>query len=113
MRKIGFVFVFVFCFAAADLVRAQLPAFPGAEGYGRFATGGRGNGTTGRVVIVTNLEDDVDNPPEGSFRWAVQQGVETVVNPVLGPLEVKRPLTVVFEVGGVIELKGDLRVNRD
>lgn len=96
-----------------EWLSAQLPAFPGAAGYGRFATGGRGNGATGRVAIVTTLEDDVDNPPEGSFRWAVQQGVETVINPIFGEMEVKRPLTIVFEVGGVIELQGDLRVNRN
>ncbi|MGQ1948222.1 T9SS type A sorting domain-containing protein [Geofilum sp. OHC36d9] len=92
---------------------AQLIAFPGAHGYGRFASGGRGNGTSGRVAIVTNLEDDLENPPEGSFRWALQQGVDVVINPYVGEIEVKRPLTIVFQVGGVINLKGDIRVQRD
>ncbi len=93
-------------------LQAQLPAFPGAEGYGKLASGGRGNGQTGRVVAVTNLEDALSNPPSGSFRWALAQGVETVIHPILGPLQYKRPLTVVFRVGGVINLKGELRINR-
>ena len=42
-----------------------LKAFPTAEGFGKNATGGRG----GKVVIVTNTNDDGD----GSFRWALQQ----------------------------------------
>ncbi len=99
--------------AASSQLFAQVPAFPGAEGYGRLATGGRGNGQTGRVVAVTNLEDALSNPPAGSLRWALAQGVETVVHPILGPLQYKRPLTVVFRVGGVINLKGELRVNRN
>ena len=44
-------------------------AFPGAEGWGRYATGGRG----GRVVFVTNTEDytSSETPIEGSFRAAM------------------------------------------
>ncbi len=74
---------------------AQAPAFPTAEGYGKWATGGRG----GRVVEVTNLSDNVSYPPVGSFRWALQQY----------PSE---PLTVVFRVSGVIRLAGDIRCGR-
>ena len=56
----------------ADALRSnpQPLAFPGAEGYGRFAIGGRG----GRVIEVTNL-DDYDPKTEpvipGSFRAAI------------------------------------------
>lgn len=67
---------------------AQL-AFPGAEGYGRFAVGGRG----GRVVEVTNLND---NGP-GSFRNAVNEG--------------SGPKTIVFNVSGNIKLEDRLVVN--
>lgn len=66
-------------------------AFPTAEGYGRWARGGRG----GRVVEVTNLNDS----GEGSLRQALE--VE------------KGPRTVVFKVGGVIELKKVLCIPAD
>ena len=46
----------------------NIAAFPTAEGFGKYATGGRG----GYVVAVTNLDDDVDNPTGGSLRWALQ-----------------------------------------
>jgi len=67
-------------------------AFPGAEGFGRYASGGRG----GKVAAVTNLNDS----GEGSLRWALSQF----------PNE---PLTVVFRVSGLIQLEADLRVKRD
>lgn len=71
------------------------PAFPSAEGFGKFASGGRG----GIVVTVTTLEDDAENPITGSLRWAVKQY----------PNE---PITVVFNVSGWIILKDVLRINR-
>ena len=67
---------------------AQL-AFPGAEGYGRFAVGGRG----GRVVEVTNLNDS----GPGSLRAAVNEGTG--------------PKTIVFNVSGNIKLEDRLVVN--
>lgn len=70
-----------------------IPAFPSAEGYGKFAAGGRG----GQVVFVENLEDyiafnNMEQPIPGSFRWALTQF----------PGE---PLTVIFRVSGTIQLK--------
>lgn len=63
-------------------------AFPGADGYGKYTTGGRG----GKVLIVNSLADDGS---VGTLRWAVNQ---------LG----KR--TVVFRVAGYIDLQSNLNI---
>ena len=70
-------------------------AFPTAEGYGRFARGGRG----GRMIEVTNLEDYDPTKGEavvpGSFRAAVEaDGPRTIVFRVSGVIRLKRPCAV-------------------
>jgi len=66
-----------------NTIHAQQLAFPGAEGYGKYSLGGRG----GKVYEVTTLADD----GPGSFRQAF--------NAYPG-----EPLTIVFRVGGIIDL---------
>lgn len=66
-------------------VSAQVPAFPGAEGAGKYTIGGRG----GKVLYVTSLEDS--NEP-GTLRWAVaQKGTRTILFQVSGQIRLKSP----------------------
>ncbi|GHV82244.1 pectate lyase [Spirochaetia bacterium] len=67
------------------------PAFPGAEGHGRYVTGGRG----GTVYYVTTLEDTND---PGSLRYGIG---------------LSEPRTILFAVGGTIFLNSELRIRRN
>ena len=67
-------------------------AFPGAEGGGMWATGGRG----GKIYHVTSLEDSASK--EGTLRYGIEKG--------------ERPLTIVFDVAGIIPLNSMLNVKK-
>lgn len=69
--------------------RSVVPAFPGADGAGKYTTGGAG----GNVLTVTSLADD---GTKGTLRWAINQ---------------TGPRIIVFAVGGIIELKSPLKVS--
>lgn len=88
LRRVLRAALFVALAAPAWLAAEPRLAFPGAEGFGAYATGGRG----GRVLHVTTLADT----GPGSLRWAVAQ---------------RGPRTVVFEVSGTIELASGLDVD--
>ena len=68
-----------------EITEIIAPAFPGAEGHGRYVTGGRG----GEVRHVTNLNDK----GEGSLRAAVNGNNKKIV---------------VFDISGIIALESDL-----
>lgn len=88
--KYEFFLGFLLFLISINSLSAQAP-YPGAQGGGRFATGGRG----GKVLYVTSLEDDVRKP--GTFRWAVAQ---------------RFPRIILFQVAGRIELKERLFINQ-
>lgn len=80
--------IMLLTFAAVASAQFQsAPAFPGAEGHGRFVTGGRG----GEIRHVTNLKDS----GTGSFREAVKGDAKKIV---------------VFDVGGVVALSSNITI---
>jgi pectate lyase len=88
MPDLRFLF-FIFGLVLFSIPSESQPlAFPGAEGCGRFTTGGRG----GKVVFVTNLNDS----GSGSLRDAL--------------IEFKEPRTILFSVSGNIFLKSIIEV---
>jgi sulfatase modifying factor 1 len=73
-----------------------IPAFPGAEGYGRYSKGGRG----GEVYIVTNLSD-------ASIIGTLRYGCEVRNTNAQGQII---PRTIVFKTGGTITMARALTI---
>lgn len=100
-KKSLFLLFLLFCYLGNaqefdyPTITQNILAFPTADGFGKYATGGRG----GQVVTVNTLEDDENGLIIGSLRWALKQY----------PNE---PITIVFNVSGHIRLKSILSIRR-
>jgi pectate lyase len=96
MRQPNLLFLAGLLGSAATAIAQSPPAFPGAEGFGAIASGGRG----GSVLYVTTLDPDPSGVISGSLNWALRQS---------------GPRTVLFKVSGVIHgianvVHGDLTI---
>ncbi|PQA97823.1 pectate lyase [Chryseobacterium shigense] len=78
----------VLCGATGSAEAQNVLSFPGAEGFGRYTSGGRG----GKVYCVTKTSDDGS---EGTLRYALNQ---------------KGPRYIIFKTGGTIYLQSPLKI---
>jgi hypothetical protein len=116
------VYLFVFVFLPEGSMSSckhgnnKIPAFPGAEGGGKYTTGGRG----GIVLKVTNLNDG----GAGSLREALEtKSRRTIVFDIDGNIELKKPILITYgdltiagqtAPGDGICIKGhEVRINAD
>lgn len=90
MRTLNFLVVLLLAVGVEFTAEAQVPAFPGADGYGRYATGGRG----GSVYYVTTLDD---GDTYGTLRYGVTK---------------LSKVTILFKVSGTIHLNSGLNISQ-
>mgnify|MGYP000196203589 CR=1 FL=1 len=101
--RLLFSLVIICIFSLTSTTQAQLLAFPGAEGAGKFVSGGRGNtSTTPKIFEVTSL---VDNATAGSTPGTLRYAVTN--NSPSAPYRI-----IVFRVSGIIHLYAQLNLTR-
>lgn len=96
MLKTSHLLVTIFLFLFSISAFSQTPAFPGAEGGGKYTTGGRG-GTVYYVNTLSDTNSGNATTREGSLRWCLGRS---------------GPRTIVFKVGGTIKLNSRLSISR-
>jgi len=84
------------CACAPSMAAPKPRAFPGAEGFGAYASGGRG----GKVLLVTNLKD-YHPAKEKAIRGSLRAACAA-----------RGPRIVVFGVSGTIPLKTTLAIRK-
>src|SRR5262245_65191315 len=86
---------------ASQITLAQLPAFPGAEGFGANASGGRG-GEVFHVVNTLNTNVGTYEGPNGYNRGTLRWCLLTEAS--------SAPRTVVFDVSGTVTLSSQITI---
>lgn len=97
MRKFYFLLALILAILpiGETLAQERMLAFPGADGYGKYTTGGRG----GEVCYVTRTDDCSDNNlVEGTLRWALRHD------------NGGKPRTILFATSGTIYLTSKLKM---